>query len=94
MPVPDEVREEEVMACVVVADGHAADRATAEAIQRHALANLAYFKAPGWVLFLDDLPKTATQKLQKSAIFAKDEDPRTRAGVIDLRDGKQRRAQG
>ena len=94
MPVPDEVREEEVMACVDVADGHAADRATAEAIQRHALANLAYFKAPGWVLFLDDLPKTATQKLQKSAIFAKDEDPRTRAGVIDLRDGKQRRAQG
>jgi len=91
LAVPDEVREEEVMACVVVMPGVTANRALAEQIQAWCLTRLAYFKAPGWVLFLDRLPTTGTQKVQKTQIFAKGEDPRRQAGALDVREGKKRR---
>ena len=91
LAIPDELREEEVLACIVPRDGIAADPGLAAEIAGHALERLAYFKAPGWVLFLDALPLTATQKLRKSAIFADGEDPRQRAGMCDCRDQKQRR---
>ncbi len=89
--VKDEVREEEVMACVVPMSGLAANRALAEQLQQWCLARLAYFKAPGWVLFLDRLPTTGTQKVQKTQIFEKGVDPRGHAAAVDLRDGKRRR---
>jgi len=90
VPAPDEMRQEEVLACIVLAPGHAPDRATADSIMDWSLRHLAYFKAPGWLLFMDRLPTTSTQKLQKSSIFAKGEDPRGRPGVIDLRERKKR----
>ena len=31
----------------------------------HVRDNLAHFKTPKWVSFVDDLPKTATGKVQK-----------------------------
>jgi crotonobetaine/carnitine-CoA ligase len=91
LAVPDEVREEEVMACVVPMPGVPADRALAERLQAWCLERLAYFKAPGWVLFLDRLPTTGTQKVQKTQIFPRGEDPRHRPDAIDLREGKKRR---
>jgi acyl-CoA synthetase (AMP-forming)/AMP-acid ligase II len=91
LAVPDEVREEEVMACVVPMPGVTADPALSAALQAWCLDRLAYFKAPGWVLFLDRLPTTGTQKVQKTQIFPKGEDPRHRSGALDLRDGKKRR---
>lgn len=92
LPVPDELREEEVLACIVLRDGHAAGPAVTDDILRHARERLAYFKVPGWLLYLDSLPLTATQKLQKAAIFASGEDPRARPGMIDCRAQKQRGA--
>ena len=89
--VPDEVREEEVMACVVAMPGAACDRRLGEALQDWCLEKLAYFKAPGWVLFVGALPTTGTQKIQKSLIFSKGEDPRQQAAALDLRDRKRRR---
>ena len=65
---PDEVREEEVMACVVLAGGHAASEATAVSIQDWCLERLAYFKAPGHVAFLAELPVTSTNKVQKARL--------------------------
>ena len=65
---PDEVREEEVMACVVLAGGHAASEATAVSIQDWCLERLAYFKAPGHVAFLAELPVTSTNKVQKGRL--------------------------
>ena len=53
LAVPDEIREEEVMACVVAMAGAAPDRALAEELFEWCRARLAYFKAPGWVLFVD-----------------------------------------
>jgi crotonobetaine/carnitine-CoA ligase len=91
LAVPDEVREEEVMACVVPMPGVSGDRALAEQIQAWCLARLSYFKAPGWVLFLDRLPTTGTQKVQKAQIFARGEDPRRQRGALDVREGKKRR---
>ena len=91
LAVPDEVREEEVMACVVPMKSQRADRALAEALQAWCLERIAYFKAPGWVLFLDRLPTTGTQKVQKTQIFPRGEDPRARPGALDLREGKRRR---
>jgi acyl-CoA synthetase (AMP-forming)/AMP-acid ligase II len=54
------------------------------------MARLAYFKAPGFVLFVASLPTTGTQKVQKAQIFPRGEDPRKRAGTVDLREGKKR----
>ncbi|PYM81952.1 MAG: long-chain fatty acid--CoA ligase [Candidatus Rokuibacteriota bacterium] len=91
LAVPDEVREEEVMACVVPMPGVTADAALADRLVDWCLARLAYFKAPGWVVFLDRLPTTGTQKVQKTQIFPRGEDPRRRAGSLDLRARKRRR---
>jgi crotonobetaine/carnitine-CoA ligase len=90
LPVPDELREEEVLACVVPMPGVAGSSVLAEALFEHCNARLAYFKTPGWVLFLDRLPTTGTQKVQKTQIFAAGEDPRGRVGIVDLRGRKRR----
>jgi len=90
LAVPDEVREEEVMACVVPMPGTVADRALAERLCDFCLQRLAYFKAPGWVLFVESLPTTGTQKVQKTQIFPRGEDPRRRPGTIDVRARKKR----
>ena len=87
--VPDEMRQEEVMACVVLKPGHAADAATAASITEHALAKLAYYKAPGWVFFRDSLPLTSTQKVQKAQMFPAGTDPRKLPGAFDLRERKK-----
>ncbi len=90
LAVPDELREEEVMACILPMPGLAADAALADALFAWSRERLAYFKAPGWLLFVDSLPTTGTQKVQKTKIFADGEDPRQRAGAIDLRARKKR----
>lgn len=90
LAVPDELREEEVMACVVPKAGATADRALAERLFDWCMQRLAYYKAPGWVLFVERLPTTGTQKVQKAQIFTAGEDPRRRPGAIDLRDRKKR----
>jgi crotonobetaine/carnitine-CoA ligase len=90
--VPDELREEEVMACVVPMPGVEAGPALAERLTDFCLARLAYFKAPGWVLFVEQLPTTGTQKVQKTQLFPRGEDPRQRPGAVDLR-GRKKRSQ-
>ncbi len=89
MAVKDEVREEEVLACVVTRSD-ASGREAAEDLFRLCNQRLAYFKAPGWVWFADSLPTTGTQKLQKHMIFPDHTDPREAPGMIDLRHLKRR----
>ncbi|MBI2965471.1 MAG: AMP-binding protein [Chloroflexi bacterium] len=90
LAVPDELREEEVMACIVAIPGVAGDHDLAIQLQDWCAARLAYFKAPGWVLFIDALPTTGTQKVQKARIFPRGEDPRLQPRVFDLRERKRR----
>jgi len=49
-------------AFVILADGAAA---TEDELKLHVRNSLAHFKTPQWVSFVDDLPKTATGKVQK-----------------------------
>lgn len=89
LAVSDDLREEEVLACIVLAR----DLPLADAANRlfdHCFAELAYFKAPGWVYFTDKLPTTGTQKIQKHQIFPAGTDPRVLPGMFDLRDRKKR----
>ncbi len=60
--VPDAMRGDEVFACLNVADRSAAK---AEEIVRWALTQMAYYKVPGYIAFVDALPLTATQKIQR-----------------------------
>ena len=77
------------MACVVLKPGHAADAATAAALTDFALTKLAYYKAPGWVMFRDSVPLTSTQKVQKTQLFSAGTDPRKLSGAFDLRERKK-----
>ena len=90
LAVKDEVREEEVLACVVLKDKSADAVATARVLFEHCNANLAYYKAPGWLYLTDSIPTTATQKIQKHQIFEPGLDPRTLPGMMDLRTFKKR----
>ncbi|MGE0232581.1 MAG: AMP-binding protein [Flavobacteriaceae bacterium] len=86
----DDLRQEEVYACIVPTSGAAGDRAHAERLFALCADKLAYYKAPGWILFLDSLPMTETQKVRKTNIFAQGEDPRTHPDVFDFRNLKKR----
>jgi len=94
LAVPDELREEEVMACVVPMPDARPDAALANRLMGWCLERLAYFKAPGWILFVESLPTTGTQKVQKTQIFPRGEDPRRRPGALDLRERKKRTSPG
>ncbi len=69
--VPDAVRGDEVFACIVapsVIAEPAAKRALAEELVAWCLARLAYYKAPGHVAFVEALPMTASQKIQRGEL--------------------------
>ncbi|MGR4868054.1 AMP-binding protein [Variovorax sp. LARHSF232] len=65
---PDAVRGDEVLACVVLREGMASSDNLAAGIVRHALDQLAYYKAPGYVAFVDALPLTPSQKIQRGQL--------------------------
>ncbi|SEP12682.1 crotonobetaine/carnitine-CoA ligase [Salinihabitans flavidus] len=88
LAVPDPLRDEEVMACVVC--DRAGDAALAEALFAWCFERLAYYKAPGWVQFRDMIPVTGTQKIQKHALFAPGSDPTTLPRTHDFRALKRR----
>jgi crotonobetaine/carnitine-CoA ligase len=56
------------------------------------MGELAYYKAPGWILFVDSLPTTGTQTVLKTQIVAGGADPREQPGIIDVRSAKRRKA--
>ena len=66
--VPDELRGEEVLACIVPREPVGDKARDAADIVAHALGELAYFKAPGYVAFVDALPLTATNKIQRGEL--------------------------
>ena len=55
------------------------------------LSGKSRFEGPGWVMFVARLPTTGTQKVQKTQIFPKAENPRRQPGALDLRERKKRR---
>ena len=67
-PVPDEIRGEEVMACVILNEHQQANESTALSLFEHANDDLAYYKSPGYIAFVDSMPLTATQKPKRNEI--------------------------
>jgi fatty-acyl-CoA synthase len=63
--VPDEQYGETVCAVVVVAEGA---ELGAEAVVEHSRARLASYKKPRHVVFLDELPRSHTGKVEKAAL--------------------------
>jgi acyl-CoA synthetase (AMP-forming)/AMP-acid ligase II len=96
LAAPDELREEEIMACVIAKfPEDIATPAARDALARELFGwcyeRMAYFKAPGWVLFMDSLPLGTSAKIQKIHIFPAGVDPRQQPGAIDLRSLKKQK---
>ena len=69
--VPDAVRGDEVLACLVCNEVPAdatAREALAHDIVKWSLTQLAYYKVPGYVAFVDALPLTPTNKIQRGEL--------------------------
>lgn len=90
LAMADEIREEEVFACVVLKEGTPKNAETARELFEWVFTRLAYFKAPGYVCYREALPTTGTQKIQKGAIFGSGENPLTLLDTHDLRELKDR----
>lgn len=67
---PDAVRGDEVLACIVTREPVASGEreAIARSLVDHALQRLAYYKAPGYVAFVESLPLTVSQKIQRGQL--------------------------
>jgi benzoate-CoA ligase len=59
------------VAYVVLKGGRQGDDALAEELRQHVKAQLAPWKYPRWIEFIDELPKTATGKIQRFKLRAK-----------------------
>jgi benzoate-CoA ligase len=59
------------LAYVVLKSGHAPNGALADELRAHVKAQLAPYKYPRWIEFIDELPKTATGKIQRFKLRAR-----------------------
>lgn len=89
-PVPDDLRGEEVFAFLVKSETalDADPRQIAEDIMRSAEEHLAYHKLPGYIAFIDTLPLSSTQKLQRGEVKTMAAELVRSGNVIDLREMK------
>ncbi|MCK6451783.1 MAG: acyl--CoA ligase [Alphaproteobacteria bacterium] len=87
VPVPDELRGEEVKVYVVLQQGFTRDALPPELILRHCTRNLASFKVPRYIEYRDaPLPRTASEKIAKPALVAEKDD--LRKGSWDRVEGR------
>jgi acyl-CoA synthetase (AMP-forming)/AMP-acid ligase II len=84
--VPDEIRGDEVFAFVIRDGG-----ADAREIFDHCMAHLTYFKVPGYLAFVTELPLTASQKVSRGEIRQLARDALDNGEAIDLREFKKRK---
>jgi acyl-CoA synthetase (AMP-forming)/AMP-acid ligase II len=89
----DPVRGEEVLACVVLRPSSAAPAPEhiAASIVAHALERLPYYKVPGYVAFVEALPVTLAQKIQRAELRELAKALPDRSNCIDTRKLKRRR---
>ncbi|MBP1849597.1 AMP-binding protein [Rhizobium halophytocola] len=88
--VLEPLRGEEVLAVVVPRSGVEPGAELARALFDHAAARLTYYKVPGYVVFLDALPTTSTQKVRKQDLGVVATDPMAARHSFDFREHKQR----
>jgi benzoate-CoA ligase len=68
---PDEAELIKPKAFVVLKEGYSADVELAGRLKDHVKERLAPFKYPRWIEFVDELPKTATGKIQRFKLRAR-----------------------
>jgi len=88
VPVPDELRGEEVKAYIVLQAGESRDTVPPEAIVAFAKQKLAYFKVPRYIEYVADLPRTPSERIEKHKLIAAKKD--LRSGSYDAVDKKWR----
>jgi len=89
VPVPDELRGEEVKAYLKVGPREAADPGLVDAVLRHCRANLAPFKVPRYLELVEEFPRTPSNKIRKSELLAAKSD--LRDGAYDVVEQRWRR---
>jgi acyl-CoA synthetase (AMP-forming)/AMP-acid ligase II len=81
IPVPDEVRGEEVKAYVLPKPGITSTELPPETILAYCARNLAAFKIPRYIEYVHEFPRTPSRKIKKAALLAEKED--RRIGAFD-----------
>ncbi|NOX73191.1 MAG: long-chain fatty acid--CoA ligase, partial [Alphaproteobacteria bacterium] len=66
--VPDERRREEVMVLVKLSEGVNRADFPPDTVKSHAASRLASFKQPRYLIYVDEFPRTPTNKIAKSRI--------------------------
>ena len=91
---PDAVRGDEVIACIVSSEPVTPEtrERTARSIVELALQQLAYYKAPGYVAFVDSLPVTSSQKIQRGELRRMAQQLPGTADCVDTRAMKKRQS--
>ena len=77
MPVPDEIRKEEVKAYVILRPGLTRAEVPPEAIIAHARKYLAPFKLPRYIEYRSEFPRTPSNKIRKPELLKEKVDLRT-----------------
>jgi acyl-CoA synthetase (AMP-forming)/AMP-acid ligase II len=88
--VADDTRGEEVLACIVPRASVIDPAAEAVDIVRGALSDLSYFKVPGWIVFVESLPLTASQKVARGELKTMAQQLVGRPDCVDTRGLKRR----
>jgi len=76
LPVPDELRGEEVKAYIVLKEGQSRETVPPQEIVEFAKQKLAYFKVPRYIQYADDLPRTPSERVEKHKLIAAKKDLR------------------
>ena len=76
LPVPDDLRREEVKACIRLKEGLSPDDCSTAEIIAHCTKHLAQFKWPRYIAYVDDFPRTATRKIAKQRMLQEADDLR------------------
>ena len=83
--VPDPMRNEEVKAYILLAEGASPEEVTPQVIEAHCLERLSKFKVPRYVTYVDDFPRTPSNKIAKNKLIEGVAD--LRADAVDLKAG-------
>jgi crotonobetaine/carnitine-CoA ligase len=76
VPVPDSIRGEEVKAYLVLKKGETRETVPPQEIIEFAKSKLARFKVPRYIEYVDDLPRTPSERVEKHKLIKAKEDLR------------------
>ena len=82
--VPDKLRKEEVKAYLILKPGKTADDLSPDQVAIHCESRLARFKIPRFVAYVDEFPRTPSNKIAKNKLVDAVDD--LRVGAYDRLD--------